>query len=327
MRRRTTRTARAFRDLEWDGRAKSWPRRDIEPMGPPGGDLNLWMCAEDLGTEIWSHFHPRNISGPERVRPALSTNCSAELNEELAEALPWVGHGHDLVDVIGDFAKIVAQELMLTGPVRTEIQTAALRSEPHAIVQVRLASIPQRSVLAVSRLMFQFVPSDIATEQHSASIVRLDSSRIVTFGWPQRLRSIVPRIQNGFRVLGELQNQWMHEAAEGALRENAKEVRRNHEIQLGRLAAPIGWNFRGLLRDYESDFHWALRELRWKRTAIEVRDEILAVLSSALTVMGRFRGGRPALSWSDLPNVQQVDDAMNQLLRGARFNELMKPFL
>ena len=110
------------------------------------------------------------------------------------------------------------------------------------------------------------------------------------------------------------------------VQEDFKQVRRNYQIQLARLSAPIGWNFRGLIREDQSDFHWALRELQWKRVCIEIRDELLKTLSQTFAKMGALRGEHPSMQWRDLATTEQVDHSLHRLLEGARFDEVLEPF-
>ena len=312
-------------NLRWDGRSKSWPRPH-EP-GPPGGDLNLWMCAEDLGTEIWAHFHRlERRKGTYEREPVTLTDCSEELAETLANALPYTHYRESLSSAVKDFAKVVAQELMLTGDISFEIQIGWAGEDHVAISEARLGSIPRRSLVGVRPFLFQVVPTDAPGGPHKERVARLDASRVVTFRAPRQWRASFSAVQRGFRALGRSEGTWMREGAEGRFTESVKEVRRQYNIHLARLSAPIGWNFRGRIREDQSDFHWALRELQWKRVCIEVRDEILSTLRGTFKLIGELVAERPVLDWRDLPTTKQVDDSLQRLGQGARFDELLKAF-
>lgn len=312
-------------DLLWEGRSKSWARP--HETSPPGGDLNLWMCAEDLGTEIWGQFHrlEKHRDVYER-EPVVLTGCSDALAGVLAEALPYTHYRRTLSGAIVGFAKVVAQEFVLTGDISFEIRTGWTQGEHRKMVDARLISIPRRSLVGVSPFLFQLIPRGVSEEQPSVRLIRLDPARVVTFRPPKRWRRAFSQVRSGFRLLGRSQGAWMHEGIEGRFSENVKDVRRKYNIQLARLSAPIGWNFRGLIRDDQSDFHWALRELQWKRACIEVRDELLMTLQSVFSTIGAVRGERPGLEWRDLPTTDQVDDGLRRLSEGARFDEVLKPF-
>jgi hypothetical protein len=319
------RRRRMDHNLRWDGRSKSWPRPH-EP-GPPGGDLNLWMCAEDLGTEIWTHFHRLERGrGTYEREPVTVTGCSEELAETLANSLPYTHDRESLSSAVKDFAKVVAQELVLTGDISFEIQIGRAREGHVAISEARLGSIPRRSLVGVRPLLFQVVPSDAPGGLHEKRMTRLDASRVVTFRTPRRWRASFSAVQRGFRVLGRSEDTWMREGAEGRFTESVKEVRRQYNIHLARLSAPIGWNFRGRIREQQSDFHWALRELQWKRVCIDVRDEILSALRGTFKSIGELVDERPLLEWRDLPTREQVDAGLQRLGQGARFDEVLKAF-
>jgi len=285
------------------------------------------MCAEDLGTEIWAHFHRlERRKGTYEREPVTLTDCSEELAETLANALPYTHYRESLSSAVKDFAKVVAQELMLTGDISFEIQIGWAGEDHVAISEARLGSIPRRSLVGVRPFLFQVVPTDALGGPHKERIARLDASRVVTFRAPRQWRASFSAVQRGFRALGRSEGTWMREGAEGGFTESVKEVRRQYNIQLARLSAPIGWNFRGRIREDQSDFHWALRELQWKRVCIEVRDEILSTLRGTFKLIGELVAERPVLDWRDLPTTKQVDDSLQRLGQGARFDELLKAF-
>jgi hypothetical protein len=285
------------------------------------------MCAEDLGTEIWAQFHrlEKNTGFYER-EPVVLTNCSEGLADVLAEALPYTHYRRGLSGAVVGFAKVVAQELVLTGAISFEIRIGWTQGEQREMAEARLVSIPWRSLVGVAPFLFQRIPSDILEKQPSSRVIRLDASRVVTFRSPKRWRRPLSRVRNGFPLLGRSETAWMHEGLEGKFSDNVKDVRREYNIQLARLSAPIGWNFRGRIRDDQSDFHWALRELQWKRVCIEVRDEVLRTLRSVFRTIAAARGEQPEMEWRDLPTTVQVDDSLRRLAEGARFDEILKPF-
>jgi hypothetical protein len=311
-------------DLVWDGKVKSWARP--HEAGPPGGDLNLWMCAEDLGTEIWAHFRRvEKQNGGNDHEPVTLANCSEELSAVLIDALPYTHYGTTLPDVVVAFAQVVAQEFMLSGSISFEICGGWKQATTRELVQARLVSIPRGSIIGMKPFLFQVIPNDVLDEP-SPNFIRLDPSRIVTFRPPNRWRRPISAVRNGFLLLGESERAWMHQGIEGKFSETFKDVRREYNAQFARLSATIGWNFRGRIRDETSDFHWALRELQWKRVCIEIRDEILTTLRAAFRMIGHFRDEQPDLTWAALPTTDQVDDSLRRLTEGARFDEVLKPF-
>jgi hypothetical protein len=312
-------------DLLWDGKAQSWPRP--HDPGPPGGDLNLWMCAEDLGTEIWGQFRRlEKQDGGEEREPVALTNCSEALAGALIDALPYTHYGTNLSDVVVAFAQVVAQEFVLSGGINFEVR-AGWKQGTQEMVEASLVSIPRGSVIGVKPFLFQLIPNDVSDEP-SPRMIRLDASRVVAFRPPKRWRRPLSAVRHGFVLLGQSERAWMHEGIEGkgTFSENFKVARREYNAQLARLAAPIGWSFRGRIRDDASDFHLVLRELQWKRVCIEIRDEILTTLRSVFRMIGSFRDEQPDLVWSALPTTDQVDDSLRRLTDGARFDEVLKPF-
>jgi hypothetical protein len=119
----------------------------------------------------------------------------------------------------------------------------------------------------------------------------------------------------------------MQEQIDARFSENFKQVRREYNVQLARLSAPTGWNFRGRIREEQSDVYWAQRQLQWERFCIEMRDALLTTLQSVFSIIGRLRNEQPILEWTDLPTTKQVDESLRRLLEGGRFDEILKPFL
>src|SRR2546427_3248754 len=119
MRRR--RTSRGQTDLDWDGRAARWPRGSGGLV--PGGDSNIWMCAQDVETEIWAHFYRlERRFGRYDVEPLRLDTCSDELRDLLIESLPYSEHREDLSSAVANFAKMVAQGFVIDGLMPFEVQ-------------------------------------------------------------------------------------------------------------------------------------------------------------------------------------------------------------
>ena len=106
-------------NLAWDHRSVHWYSHDpgrLENMGNA-----LWMCAEDVGNSIWSHFY-RFENEPNELskKPVWLENCPKDLEEIICECLPNT-HGDDLSRSVMDFVKSVAQELILVGESHLEL--------------------------------------------------------------------------------------------------------------------------------------------------------------------------------------------------------------
>jgi hypothetical protein len=286
------------------------------------------MCAQDLGTEIWAQFRrvEKQDDGQERVSVALA-GCTDGLAGLLIDALPYKHSGTSLSDVIVDFAQVVAQQFVLSGGINFEVQIGWKQNSAKEMSGARLMPIPRGSVIGVRPFLFQLIPNDVVDEP-SPRIIRLDASRVFAFRPPKRLRRALISVRHGFPLIAQSERAWMNEGLEagGRFSGSVKQVRREYNMQLARLSAPIGWNFRGRIRDDLSDFHSALRELQWKRACIEIRDEILNSLRSVFRLIGSLRGERPDLGWRSLPTIGQVDHSLRQLTDGARFDEVLKPF-
>lgn len=314
-------------DLVWDGRASRWPRSHDEVLR--GRDPNLWMCAEDVGNEIWAHFH-RLQGGYGRFdpEPLRLETCSEQLHDVLIESLPYKHYREDLSGAVMNFAKMVAQEFVNEGRMPFEVRGGWDRSgETPRLEEARLVYVYPDSMLKVGPWLFQAVPPDATDKGADARVVRLDPRRIVTFKPPRRYRGTLARIRSGLPMIGRSQREWMMSVGKQRVQEDFKAVARWYNVRLARLSAPIGWNGRSLFCDHIADFHWACRQLQWQRFCIEVRDGILTTLARVFRMIGAWRAEKPRLVWEHLPTVKQVRAGESQLMsKGARFDEVLKPF-
>jgi hypothetical protein len=314
-------------DLSWDGRSIRWPRTHTE--GIPGGDSKLWMCAQDLGTEIWAHFNRlRQPAGRDDVEGVRLEDCSPALQKILVEAIPFNHYREDLRRALCNFVKMVAQEFVLHGKIMFEVQGGWNRFKtPATLEAATIASIPRDSVLQLGPWTFQLIPPDVKAESGVSCVILLERSHMVVFIPPRRWRGELSRLRAIFPVVNKLENEWMMGIGHVEQPEDFRTVNLAHSIQQARLATAIGWNARGLLRDNISDFHWMVRELRWKRFSIEVRDAILSKVSEIFSIIGTWKDEHPRLVTEGLPTLKQVKESEERLMsKGAQFDELLKPF-
>lgn len=321
------RTTQRTNDIVWDGQVLPWLSDSAGVI--PGGDSNLWMCAQDVGTEIWRHFHRLETSyGHYQNEPVRLEACSAELRDILIESLPSNQYKEDLSGAVMNFAKMVAQQFVIDGLVPFEVQGGWDQSgETPRLEAARVEYVNPESMLKLGPWLFQAVPPDATDEGSNTQFVRLDARRIATFRPPRRYRSILSRMRSGFPLIGQSKHAWRESWIDQKAQEDVKVVTRSYHVRLARLCAPIGWNGRSLFCDHIADFHRAYRQLHWHRFCIEVRDAILTTLSKVFAMIGSWRGENPRLVWEHLPTVDQVRTGESELMgKGARFDEVLKPF-
>ncbi len=323
MRRRQS--GREDTDLSWDGRAMRW-----SPYSPdvPGWDSNLWMCASDVGTNIWSHFYRiERAYGRRVIEPVRLENCSQELAEILIDSLPFCDYREGLSHVVRDFAKMVGQQFVLEGSLPFELRAGWAQSGDKPVLKAAtLMYLFPDSILRVGRLRFQIVPLD---EEHDreGTIMRLDPKRLVVFAPPLQYRRALIRMRNAFPVIGASQHWWMSAFGESRVREDFKSAMRDYDTARARISAPVGWNGRGLLSQYTADFHWVLRQLQWHRFCIEIRECILVGLREVFARIGALNGETPILVWDNLPTLQEVESAESKIMEGkTSFEDALRPF-
>jgi hypothetical protein len=311
--------------LVWDGRSVTWPS-DYDG-GIPGGDSNLWMCAEDAGTTVWWHFHRlEEHRGEFTNEPLRLEGCSDEMREILIDGIPYNNYGEDLLEAVTSFAQVAAQTLILDGRITFEIRTGWNQNgDQRRMEQVALVFIPTKSLIYIGSQLFQMIPRGVERDDSPGRIVKMDPKRIVIFRPPRRWRRPLARMRNGLPLIGRSQRRWMNWSIEHRSGEDFKTVHRSYNIQIGRLTAPIGWNARGLLRNEISEFHWVIRELQWQRFCIDVRESILGMLGDAFQRIGKMRGETPQLVWEHLPTIEQVNEGLRLVMSGkTRFDSVLE---
>jgi hypothetical protein len=325
MRRRRSSQSKA--ELVWDGRASQWPRGLDELV--PGGDSNLWMCAQDAGTEVWAHFNRlERRFGRYDVEPLRLDTCSDKLRDLLIRSVPYNEGREDLSGAAANFATMVAQEFIINGLMPFEVQAGWNKSaETPGPEEIRLAFVYPESMTKLGRWLHQIVPRHESDESTESRVIRLDPERMVTFEPPRHYRQALAQMRSGFPLIGQLEHEWMMKAGTQQMHEDFKVVTRSYNGCRGRLSATIGWNGRGLFQDHIAEFHWVLRQLRWQRFCVEIRDAILTTLAEVFARIGEWRDESPRLVWGHLPTLEQVQHAESQIMGGGtRFSEVLKPF-
>lgn len=312
-------------ELTWDSQAVNWPA-PFE-AGPPGGDSNLWMCADDAGLEIWSHFHrlERRV-GRWNSQPLALERCSDELRSLLVAALPYAHYRDDLSGAVAECARMIAQTVVLRGRMVFEIEIGWRGTgEQRHLRAARLTYVPAHSIMRTLGGTYQVVPPHATRSAPEGQVVRLNSRRLVEFTVPRKWRRTLASVRSGLPRVGRTQRNWATDLPRE--HEDAKEIIRKHKEAIARLTAPIGWNGRGLMREHVSDSHWALRELRWKRFCIELRDAIFSTLEDAFRRIGKLRDEMPKLTCNGLPTSDDVNRGVASLMGdGGRIDQMLAPF-
>lgn len=322
---RRTRYGTDDKNLYWDGRAHWWSRHSAEL---PGRDSDLWMCASDLSTNIWSHFYRlEHTHGRNKLEPVRLESCSAELAGILINSLPFSTYRVNLPHVIRDFTKMVAQEYVVDGDLPFELRAGWNTTGKKPVLKAaKLMYLPPDSLMRLGAFRLQVVPPE-EDQGGKGRIIRLDPKRLLTFSPPAQYARALQQMRNAFPVLGESQNRWMTDFGERRVREEFKSVMRTYDQSRAKVSAPVGWNGRGLFSEYTADFQWVIRQLRWHRFCIEVRDSILMRLRDVFATIGEWRNERPHLVWDTLPTVRDVEAGESMVMEGsASFEEVLRPF-
>lgn len=270
------------------------------------------MCAEDLNSQVFSHFrrmrHDRSGSSKKSV---WVEDCSPTLEKILAGSLRTNHHYHhheDLQDAVMWFVASVVQELFSYGVSSFEMCLGWDQAEsPRHLRDATLLWIPYESILQIGRKVYQVVPAK-APEGHSpGKVVAIEPGRLIVFRPPNEWARRLNQIRSGLTKLGKSEFTWMGSMVDPMrTKEDFTTVKRSYAVAMGRLVAPIGWNARGLMNDEMGDVHAAVRNLRWKRFSIDLRDKVLADLAKVFLQIGQHLGESPVLKWDHLLSYAQI---------------------
>jgi hypothetical protein len=272
--------------------------------------------------------------GNRSVAPIWLEACSDEIGDILTKSLPYNDYGEDLTEAVTAFVRMVAQCLVTDGSIAFEIQRGWDRSDQEnpKLEGARLLYVDRKSMIKLGPCLCQIVPNagrydDSEDDNGVTQVIPLNRRRIIIFRPCRHYRKPLDRMRGGFRSVGRSEQQMMFDSVSGNQQEDFARVKRTYAIQFAMLSAPIGWNGRGLFRDYMADFHFIRRHLQWMRFCIEMRDAILNTLGGLFALIGAWRGENPKLRWGHLPTIQDVRESETKLMGGGtRFDEILKPF-
>lgn len=316
--------------LKWDGRAKWWPAP--YKAGSPGGDSNLWMCAQDAALNVRSIIERDCDSNNDEHGSIWLENCSLELSGLLVDSIPF-NHHHSqykrsISETVVDFVQMVAQELVLVGSMTFEISAGWDLVDGSKLLRgARLTHIHRRSLMRMQGIAIQFIPLTESTRFRSHQIVKIDNARLVRFLPPNPWRRSLKLMRSSMPLIGQSENSWMMNVRKQIVHEDFAMVARSYSVQRAKMTSPIGWDARGMFREHISDYHLVSRELYWNKFCIALRDEILSTLSQAFSVIGSFVNEQPTLKWNTMPDLSDIKQAEDQLAAGEiDFDEALRLF-
>ncbi len=159
----------------------------------------------------------------------------------------------------------------------------------------------------------------------------LAADRVFTIGWPSEYRK-GPRWLRRLSWLGG--TRYPSFLVDNLTRPQGSRVpfdfdalREAHDRALGAVTAGLGWNARGSFDKMQTSYYFCLRDLRFRRFQVVLRDRIVRGLNEALTRAGRILGFDARLSVEGLPTVADIDRAERMLAEGKlSYKDLLNRF-
>lgn len=281
-----------------------------------------------------------------------------EVARLVAGALHYQPRTHRaLTEAYYDFAERCAQRVVASGSAAYEIVYYFGGDEPDT---GRNRNAPQsgehpnrnqeESKIAAFRLMpadpyrrgpggrhYQYVPSleteDVIlgkAERQPPRWIELDPFRLVVFTLPDRRRRQVERAWQGLAMADRFHGGTPPMIQSGDATGYDFEAHQSaaHETIAG-ITRDVGWNARMLFGNRQLEPYQLLRQLRWVRFKIELRDMITERLNEALAKAGQRMGFAATLNLRGVPTVDDVDAALQELQVGpsGKLAELYERFL
>ncbi|GLH68228.1 hypothetical protein [Geothrix edaphica] len=302
--------------LQWE-RASVWYHHiGIKSrLDDPGS--KLWMCAEDVNNQIFHQFNSVQHDRSGSLKKSVWVDgCSQDLQRILAGSLRTDRYHEDLQDAVKWFVAAVAQEMVSYGKSTYELCLGWDQGvHTRQLKAARLLWIPSESILRIGGKVLQIVPTNAPEDYSPGKSVALDPARLVMFSPPEKWVRHLNRVRYGLVKLGESEHNWMGGMVNLAhVKEDFATVKRTYSVELGRLTAPIGWNARGSMNDDMGNVHAEVRDFRWKRFCVDLRDNVLMDLKKVFRLIGKHLGESPILRWDHLLSHTQIQADEDELM-------------
>ena len=323
-------------ELIWDRQSIFyWPdEAPDDPLLSPQLDLaDVHSLVSDVALSLVPRARLRDTSWSVILSPP---NVKAEAL--LTAALDRDGNAHTLEYALKDFVQECATVLLLDGNAHYEIVTIRERASGRA-VGFQLSLLQTATLSRRRGQWMQYVPASVAQKRGCDRYVPLCSQRILSFGAERKTQE-----RKKFGAMLEClawQNRHLlaqfwgnYDPATPA--KNRVPFDSTHHILTQALAEAhatqdIGYNARGLLEKYTSDFYTCHRELKFQGFIIQTRDTIMNTLNQGLerieSMLGVDIGALSNIRLNGVPTLADVEAAQTKLREGTVSpSKLLYPF-
>ncbi len=273
------------------------------------------MLYQDLRNQLYiGGFSDRHT-----FRVQIVGDDSPETRARLARGLQFRERG-GLTSAVRDFFQQCGSTMLLCGATTYEIQFIPGEDTGNQI-DFRLAQIPPCTYVTRRRKHYQYLPASLATEMDSPQWIELRPETLISFAFDKSSWKTFDG------ALADLVRIYESTSASTDLLIEAQGVRfpfdvSTHHDLTEKAAAyatrPFGWDARQSLLGEWPEPLLLTRALRFRRFAIELRDDILKRLNTALRDIGQELGFDASLAFPNLPSLEGIDSALEDVATGDR---------
>lgn len=224
----------------------------------------------------------------------------------------------DLTRALRDFFQHTGRTMLLCGSATYEIDYAT-DPDNGDMEGFRFAEIPPCTCKTRGGKSYQYVPAGFVGAE--STWLELDPANLVEFAFDRSTWNELDQALEALVALAESNRsatELLVEAQETGLPYNTSLQHKLIERAVAYVTRPFGWDARQSLF-----FEWPeplllWRALRFRRFAIEMRDEIQGRLNGALQHIGEKVGLDVELGFSGLPSIDDIDTALEDVTTGRR---------
>lgn len=323
------RHVRHYHELEWDRLGVVVPPDTYRRFRPTG---YLWMLAEDVGTELWWHFHRMAETGSEDA--VCLRGATEETTDLVCDAFSRDSYADDFRSILGHFCQMAAHEIISQGKALCEVIIGRNCDDaPGQIEAADLLWLPTELMTKRRTVYVENIPSDVAERDKCAAQLEIPVEKVLRLTSPKKWCHSLDSIRQCLPTLEASRHGWTRDRIEsmGAGRENGLEdftsVMRSYGAAMARICAPIGWSGRGLWQEHMASYQSSVWQLRWYEFCIELRDSIIDAARRGIDIIAEAQGEQVELICDAVPSLADVQEARHRLRSGENsFSEILAAF-
>jgi hypothetical protein len=273
------------------------------------------MFIEDVGLWIVPHRQERSEA---HARIWLEPP-DGDFEQALVEALRDRGYAQDLTDAVCDFVRDCAKTVLCFGEAVYEV-VVLVDPETDKVGGFDLAYLPPEQLVREGTRWFQHIPPRLAAERDLPKRIYLPSDSLVRFRAPAHLRNTLPpaleclAAASNLMMPGFIRDAILGERTRTRLDSAASYRQRGQTIAAA--TRSVGWDCRGTVREFASEYYLIHRHLAFRRFTIRFRESIFATLNELVERVSKRFGVRTRLRTVGLQTVSDVDAAERELRNG-----------